>query len=441
MRCWIVATYEPLPTVDAGSRRLRCGLLADQLVADGHEVHWFTSTFHHVQRRNRFDQTTMVEVAPGYRITMLHAPPYEKSISLRRVRHNRAMASAFKASARSLAAPDVILACVPSLELAEQAVAVGGAMGVPVVVDVRDPWPEVYVAVMPRGLRTLARVALTSEFRRARRIFRSASALTAVSSEYLRWARNLSHKPIGSHDGVFPIGFPVAAQEHPMDEADQVALDRRLRLSPNDLVVTFVGMFGASYDLETVVEAARLLDATSGHRIRIVVAGEGDKDSTLRRHASDLRSITFTGWLDRRATETLLRRSSVGLAAYAERARQSLPNKPFEYMAFGLPIVSSLKGELAEMIEVHNIGRLYRAHDARSLAAQLLWLWEHQSIREDMGRRARALLEERYRADDIYARFARHLCQLAGGDPRVPRGTAAREHPVVGHPAAEEVAR
>ena len=105
--------------------------------------------------------------------------------------------------------------------------------------------------------------------------------------------------------------------------------------------------------------------------------------------------------------------TDVGLAAYTKDALQSLPNKPFEYMAAGLPLLSSLPGELEGLITEHQIGLHYRADDVQSLIDKIVWLAEHPSERIAMGQRARKLFEERFRADIIYSKLAAHLEKVA----------------------------
>ena len=105
----------------------------------------------------------------------------------------------------------------------------------------------------------------------------------------------------------------------------------------------------------------------------------------------------------------LLRVSSIGFAPYQRNTLISLPNKPFEYMAAGLPILSSLRGELEELITKEQIGLAYRAGDEESLAQQILWFIEHPEERLAMGVRARRLFERRYDAALVYAKLAQHL--------------------------------
>jgi glycosyltransferase involved in cell wall biosynthesis len=415
MRCWIVATYEPLPGVDPAARLLRCGTLAQELIAEGHAVTWWTSTFHHVRKQNRFESSRTVEVSPRFRLELLHAPPYHRNVSWRRIRHNRHMARVFAAAAvaRSIERPDVIFAALPSLELAEQAVNFGRSHGIPVVVDARDKWPDLYLNAVPAALRGVARVVLASEFGRARRIFGGATGITAVSDTYLDWGLQYAARPRGVCDGVFPLGFPVPEVSEQDVERRITSLRQRHGLAPEALLFTFLGMFGSSYDLDTVISAARLLRLAGETRVLIVLAGTGELAPRLRASASDLPNVIFPGWLDQGDAWSLLRASSAGLAPYTRDALQSLPNKAFEYMAAGIPIVSSLPGELEALLLGERVGRQYRAGNPASLAEAMRWLAGNPEERRAMGERARAVYEERFSTPAIYPALVRHLQRMS----------------------------
>lgn len=408
MHVWIVATYEPLPIVDENARLLRCGLLAEALVRAGHSVTWWTSTFHHVQKRNRFEQSTNVNVSESYQIRMLYGPPYKRNVSLARVRHNRAIAAAFESAVTAATdTPDVIFACVPTLELAERAVLQAKARGAPIVIDTRDKWPDLFLNAFPRWVRPLARQALFTEFRRARRIFSAATGLSAVSVSYLEWALRYAGRPRSERDGVFRLGYPPTTQGA-LEAAHRYAQKFRNDhgISPTTLVATYVGMFGRTADLTTVIEAARLL---LSEEIRIVLVGDGDTAAGLRKRASGLPNIIFTGWLGNEETRGVLKASDLGLAAYGKAATQSLPNKPFEYMASGLPILSSLPGELANILAAESLGVTYSPGSVLELRDHLQWFAEHVDERRRMGARSEALFKAQLSATTIYPSLVRYL--------------------------------
>jgi glycosyltransferase involved in cell wall biosynthesis len=78
-------------------------------------------------------------------------------------------------------------------------------------------------------------------------------------------------------------------------------------------------------------------------------------------------------------------------------------------MAAGLPLLSSLPGELEGMITEHQIGLHYKAGDVESLVEKIAWFAEHPEERMAMGQRSRRLFEERFRADIIYPKLVAHL--------------------------------
>ena len=62
--------------------------------------------------------------------------------------------------------PDVIVSGMPMIEATDVLTHYAQRHGVPVVVDIRDEWPEDYVRWLPSPLRVLGRLALTPKFHR-----------------------------------------------------------------------------------------------------------------------------------------------------------------------------------------------------------------------------------------------------------------------------------
>jgi len=129
----------------------------------------------------------------------------------------------------------------------------------------------------------------------------------------------------------------------------------------------------------------------------------------LRALSKRLQNIIYVGWLDANDLRRLLKESSVGLAPFPKGALNSLPNKPFEYMAASLPIITSLEGELRRMIEENDIGKFYPPGDAVALVDAILYFRKYPETLSSMGKRGRKLYEYSYRSDLIYPKFADHI--------------------------------
>lgn len=408
LRVWIVQIGDPIAGLDVGERAHRCEMLANAMLDRGHEVVWWSSTFRHRTKSYRFHGPHTVVLRPGLTLRLLHGRPgYRRNVAVARWLNQRAVARAFEMATSTALPPDLIVACLPTPEMCEVAVRFGRRTKVPVVVDVRDPWPEVYLSVVPPAARGIAKRLLSFEYRRAARLLGGASGLTAVSEAYLDWGVAHGNRQASEHHKVFPLGYQSRAfAVTDPSFASPTIVRARYGIPAGSQLVVFSGTFGRSYDLETIVDCAAMTHREGRADVHVVLAGDGDRMSRIRRRSSNLPNITLTGWLDHRSLAELIEAASIGLCAYAPQATQTLPYKSFEYMAAGLPLVSSLGGELADLIRTHDLGRQYDAGVAASLKSAILSILDAPTAREQMGRNARALLNRRFDARRIYPEMA-----------------------------------
>jgi len=416
MRIWMFELGELLP-IEPGSRLMRSGQLAQALSDAGHQVVWWTSTFNHSRKVFRCFDHRAEQITPNYEIQMMHGPGYRRNVSLARIRSHVARAEAFRSLASLRESPDVIMSAVPTLEISEAVIDYGAQFCVPVVIDIVDVWPDSFLYLFHPALRPMARFALCREFRRIRTICRKASAIFAVSNQFLTWALAYAGRSQRETDGVFPLGYDPELSECVSGEAGFLDV---AGISSEHWVACFIGMFGSTYDLATVMRAAEQLHRNNDRRIRFVLAGDGPRAEEWRTLAAGLPNVVFTGWLSQPQIHALLRRANVGLAAYARGAPQSLPYKPFEYLAGGLPILSSLPGELATLLATEHVGFTYRPGDVPELVRLLHLLANNPGLASAMGRRASDLAESRFstrtinrsmivQLESIFA-MNKHLC-------------------------------
>jgi glycosyltransferase involved in cell wall biosynthesis len=402
MRVWLVRISENLP-MDEGARLFRTGLLAQELVRQGHEVIWWADTFSHHRKAHRADRNTTVQVAPNWTIEMLYAPPYRRNISLARLRNHRIVAEQFLALAPSRPPPDVIYCSYPIIDLAFAATGFARERGIPLLLDVRDYWPDVFLEHLPGPLRAPARLALTRYYRMGREALRRADVLTSMCARLLEWAEALGERTDRSRDEVFHLGSedPAGKEEEPVILPDA---QPRLRC-------LYVGTLGHSTDLPATLEAARLLNTEGIRDVQFVLAGDGPWRERLVAQARGLPNVVFTGWLSAAQVRFLLARSHAGLMAIANR--WAFPNKVFEYLSCGLALLNSAEGELAEVVTKEGVGLNYAAGDAQALASRIKDLRDRPQALQECRRRARALFVERFEASPIYSRMARKLTALA----------------------------
>ena len=140
MNIWLVTIGEPLPSYKE-SKKLRTGMLAERLVARGHSVLLFASAFDHFKKQWLYDKDTRIVQGKNYQLQVLKGTGYKKNISLKRFRDHRIIARKFSELAPHLPKPDIIISSLPPHDLAYHVARFARQNKIPVLVDIRDPWP------------------------------------------------------------------------------------------------------------------------------------------------------------------------------------------------------------------------------------------------------------------------------------------------------------
>jgi glycosyltransferase involved in cell wall biosynthesis len=112
-----------------------------------------------------------------------------------------------------------------------------------------------------------------------------------------------------------------------------------------NLIVIFTGSLVLNADLETLLEAAKLLE---NEKVEFLLIGRGPLEGALKEHATrlGLRNLRFLPPVDRAHVPPMLRAADVATVGFLDRPLYShgvSPNKMFEYMENGLPIIFSCR--------------------------------------------------------------------------------------------------
>jgi glycosyltransferase involved in cell wall biosynthesis len=408
MNVWLIKDGENLP-LQPDARRMRTWMLAEALAAQGHQVIWWASTHSHQRKKLIFEEDQDVEIAPRFRLKLLHVGSYRKNKSVARLLHHARLAAKFRELAPFLPAPNIIVSAFPTIELAFEAVEFAKSRAIPVIVDVRDPWPDSIISHAHKPLRAVARIAFHSLERKTKACFLGADSLVACSQGFLDWGLLKSGRERRPADRVFYIGStrPPATPPAASNRIEELA--KRLA---GKLVFCFVGSFGHVYQLRLVCEAAAILEKRGPHDVHFVLAGDGQQYAEVADAAKALGNLTATGWLSACDADRLMSFSQVGLAPIRQMPG-CVPNKIFEYSAAGLPILSSLEGETGEILAQHRAGLTYAPEDREAFLALVTRLAMDEHLRREMAQNSAAMFEREFWAARIYDEYVRHVESVA----------------------------
>ncbi|MDB4475193.1 glycosyltransferase [Pirellulales bacterium] len=404
MNIWLIHPAEPVP-ISGNTRLFRYGKLCGLLAKRGHVATQWASTFDHFSKQQRTRGDCLFEVEAGYRVQLVYGSPYKKHVGFARMRSQREVAENFTKCAKKSVPPDVIVVSLPTLELATTVLAYAEARKIPVVVDIRDLWPDVFLTAFPSWAQSLVRPLFRKYEQQAVDICRRASSLTGVSDTYLLWGLQKAQRSRTSHEKAVYLAYqkPIVSERDRhriLGEFDSKGIHEK-----RSLRCCFFGMLGRSAGLQSITRLAGHL-ANQGHEdIEFVICGTGPREHELLKMIRDVPNIRFLGWQDSIEIACLMERSDIGLAIYQEGVLQSVPNKPVEYLAGGLPVLTTLRGELETLLNTYNCGKVFQPNDIESMGEWLIHCKQNRGSMNSLSQQASQLYADQFDATKVYEDF------------------------------------
>lgn len=411
MKIWLIQQGEELPTDPGNPRLLRTGILAEMLADRGHYVTYWTSTFSHARKVHRFHADTELQVRDNYTIKLIHSPGYRKNVSVSRIYDHWLLARKFRRQVPAEDKPDIILCSMPTIDLSLAATEYGKRHQVPVVLDIRDKWPDIFVELAPLYARPMLNQALAPIKKKLYTACKNSDSIIGITEGFLQWGLDHANREKSAADGVF---FHAYKTEKPSDRLIDDAIvfweKEGIQKDTSKLLACFFGALGPQSEITTVIEAARLLSYESTP-ITLVLCGKGEYHDRFKREAKDLANVIFPGWVNSAQIWTLMRMSNVALAPIKSNINyiDNIPNKIVEYLSAGLPIISSLRGTVERLLHGRECGLTYTNSKAEMLAEILYDLFQNRKKIDMMALNALKLFQEQFASENVYRSMIDHL--------------------------------
>ncbi len=185
-----------------------------------------------------------------------------------------------------------------------------------------------------------------------------------------------------------------------------------------EFVAVFTGAHGVANGLDAVLDVAGVLISKGRRDIRLVFIGDGKLKPELAARATreGLVNCLFLEPVNKRKLTAYLRGADVGLMLLANFPAfyyGTSPNKFFDYIAIGLPVINNYPGWLAEMITQHNCGIAVAPESPEAFAEALEKMADNAALRKQMGEQARKLAVNEFDRDQLGNHFVDFLERMA----------------------------
>lgn len=286
--------------------------------------------------------------------------------------------------------PSVIIC--RDLPLAPLTTHVGHRHGIPVVMDMAEAYPDMIRNVWLFGPRRPQNLLIRNPF---------------LADLVERWTVRRLDKILvvveESADRLQRLGVPASrialVSNTPVPGRFE---EPRRHQAVGSLSLLYIGLLGRSRGIEVALRGLAEY-VRRGNQATLTIGGTGTAEKSLKRLTRRLgiaSRVRFLGWVPPEAHPGLLADASVGLVPHRRCPHWdvTIPNKVFDYMAAGLPVLVSDPPPIRRIVEETGSGLVYQDPDPNSFATALEAM-EDPRIRLEMAARGRLAVQERYNWD------------------------------------------
>jgi glycosyltransferase involved in cell wall biosynthesis len=274
--------------------------------------------------------------------------------------------------------PGVIFMAYPPISTATSVSKWAKRNNVPFILDIIDPWPEVFETRLKK-LGVFSKTLLLPLNKNASKAFISASAITAISRQYIDWSK--------AYIDTIPTQHFYPAIDY-KTVSNQLA---QVEKSNNDTFnVIYAGSLGFSYDIPTILEAAEILFKKYDKSIHFVIAGDGPQKGLIEKYQNQYSNLDYLGRIPKEELIVEYKNAQLGLTQHTKGATQSVTYKLFDLLSCGIPVLNSLESEMKDIIVNNKVGLHNSPGNATQLAENIEFYYLN---RDELGKARQSAIE------------------------------------------------
>lgn len=402
MKLWLISLFDPTPIDEPVYPRFM--EIANAAVQKGHSVKHFTSTFRHILKRHRSTQSFVHYDSEKYSVHYIKSLGYKTNFSPKRFYAHYDFAKRLIEDFEKHSKPDIVFISMPPLSTIHKVSKWCEQRNVPLVTDIIDPWPDSFVKDVPKGFKSLIEPLLFPFKWKLREAFRRSSAITAISNDYLSWAKDF-HSP---EKLVKPFFLAINVEEvfeATKDITKSSDINGKIRL-------IYAGSMASSYDIPCILKAAQRLSVEYPGKTEFVFTGKGPQLSLVKEFSVKYDNIKYLGWLTKEELLGEYGKSDFGLIQHKNSLTQTITYKFFSYMSAGLILLNSLQSEMAEMINKNGLGMNNKEMNFDELAKNIAHYINNPELIREQRENVKNFSLEFGHAKNVYGRLIEFFEEL-----------------------------
>ncbi len=413
LNIWLIKEGETLPVTE-NARLMRTGMMAKYLAQQRHNVVWWSSTYAHGIKKYINCGQKEFFVSDNEKLILLHSNiVYKKNMSLKRALYQKMIAEEFRKQSQYQTKPDVIVCSWPLISFAREAVRYGKENHVPVIIDIRDQWPDIYDRIFPEVIRKYCRWMLVPMKLSAKNILKSADGITGITMHILEWGCRYAGREPGKNDRCIFLGNETVSLSV-LEMEKMKHFWEKYDINENTWnICFFASLENRGFDLDTVIKAVIKI-SKKFKNIRFIIGGEGGDKNRFMSLAADSPNIIFTGWLDNLQMNSLMKLSKLGIYCMRNRDdfKDTFSNKAIQYLSAGIPVLNALQGFAKHYLYETKAGLTYRENDVDDCAEKIEKLYLNEDLRRSMGLNAKKEFDIKYESRIVNKQYEEYIFHI-----------------------------
>ena len=178
----------------------------------------------------------------------------------------------------------------------------------------------------------------------------------------------------------------------------------------SDLMAIYTGTHGIANGLDAILDAASELKNRNNNKIKFVLVGGGKLKHQLVERAKyeELSNVIFLDFMNKQELTSLMAGADLGIQCLANIEAfyyGTSPNKFFDYISAGLPVLNNYPGWLADIIQEYNCGFTSKPDDAISFADALEYAEKNREELKKKGIASKILAKTKFDRSQLSREF------------------------------------
>ncbi len=295
---------------------------------------------------------------------------------------------------------DLVIATSTPLTVGVPALLARRFKKIPYLFEVRDLWPEFPIQMGALKNPVLRKLALSLE----KRIYKKAWHIVALSPGMADGVE----KVLGHSENITMIPNMAKVDKFWRREKND-AIRKELGLKHNSFKIVHFGAMGIANGLDYIIDTAVRLKEKKVDNVEFLFLGDGSVKEGLMKKAADngLNNVFFYGRVPMDKTSEIVNLCDVSIVPFLDLPvlYTNSPNKLFDSLSAGIPVVVNSNGWTREMVEKHNCGAYVDPGNPDDFASLIINWSQNNDLMLKMGNNARKLAESKYDKSILCKKF------------------------------------